>query len=153
MITRAKIEKYFEDVEVGTGLPQLVKEVALEQMAMYSAVCWDFYAMHYDSDTARKLGFQAPYADGPMLTAFLAQVVTDWMGIHGIFKKISASNRVTVFPGDRLTCKGKVTDKHTKGGSNLVECEVWAENQNEERVAYGSTTVELPCKSALGGRK
>ena len=145
-------ERYFEDVEVGSELPTITKKISIEQLAMYAAVCWDFRPEHYDSGTAQKYGFRAPYADGPMITAFLGQVATGWMGPKGIFKKITASYRVMVFPGDILSCKGQVTGKRMEGDSNLVECDVWAENQKAERVVYGTATVELPSKegSALG---
>ena len=142
-------ERYFEDVEVGSELPTITKEIDIEQLAMYAAVCWDFRPEHYDSGTAQEYGFRAPYADGPMLAAFLGQIATGWMGSKGAFKKIATTYRTMVFPGDILSCKGLVTDKCTKGNSNLVECEVWAENQKSERVAYGTVTVELPSKSWL----
>ena len=138
---------YFEEVEVGSELPVLNKEISLEQLAMYAAVCWDFQPGHYDSGTAQKQGFQAAYADGPMITAFLGQVATNWMGINGSLKKLAATYRVMVFPGDTLTCRGKVTGKYTEGDSSFVECEVWAENQRAETAVYGTATVELPCKS------
>ena len=67
-------ERYFEDVEVGSELPTITKEISIEQLGMYAAVCWDFRADHYDTKTAQEYGFQAPYADGPMITAFLGQV-------------------------------------------------------------------------------
>ena len=137
---------YFEDVEVGAELPELSKEITLPQLARYAAVCWDFQPEHYDSETAQSHGFRAPYADGPMVSAFLGHVMTNWMGASGILKKLTATYRVMVFPGDKLTCKGKVTDKSSDADSKFVECEVWAENQNAERVVYGAATAELPSK-------
>ena len=135
---------FFEEVEVGSELPALAKEIKLEQMAMYAAVCWDFEPGHYDSGTAQKQGFQAAYADGPMITAFLGQVITDWMGINGHLIKLTVNYRTMVFPGDKLVCKGKVTHKHVEADRNLIECELWAENQGLERAVYGTATVELP---------
>lgn len=144
MAAQAKTQSYFEDVQVGAELPSIVMDITLPQMAMYSAVCWDFMPIHYDSGTARDLGFRAAFTDGPMETAFLCRMVNDWMGLQGILKKISASYRVMVFPGDRLVCKGKVTRKYKEGDENLVECEVWAENQECQRAVIGSAIVKLP---------
>ena len=137
---------YFEEIDVGTELPALFKEASVEQFAMYAAACWDFRSEHYDSGTAQSYGFRAAYADGPMITAFLGQVVTNWMGVSGRLRKLTATYRVMVFPGDKLACRGKITGKYTREGSNLVECEVWAENQNAERAVYGTAIVELPNK-------
>lgn len=137
---------YFEEVKVGSELPVLLKEIKLQQLGMYAAVCWDFALVHYDSGTAKKLGFRDALAEGPMIAAFLTRVVTDWMGINGQLRKFTANYRGSVFPGDKLVCKGKVTDKLSEGDNNLIECEVWAENGKSERVVYGTATVELRCK-------
>ena len=82
-----------------------------------------------------------------MITAFLGQVITNWIGINGRLIKLTATYRAMVFPSDKLVCKGKVTHKHAEVDSNLIECELWAENQRLERAVYGTATVELPCKS------
>ena len=134
----------FEEVDIGTELPELVKELSIPQLARYAAVCWDFQPEHYDSGTAQSHGFKAAYADGPMVTAFLGQVMTNWMGASGVLKKLTVTYRVMMFPGDRLTCSGKVTGKSVEAGGSEVECDVWAENQNAERVVYGKAFAELP---------
>ncbi len=144
MTFKERAQGYFEEVEVGFKLPSIVKDITLPQLAMYAAVCWDFMPIHYDSATAQSLGFRAAFADGPMETAFLCQVVTNWMGVQCILKKISIRYRRMVFPGDRLTCKGEVTRKYKEGDENLVEFEVWAENQESQRVAYGTAVAKLP---------
>jgi len=146
MTLKNRAQVYFEEVEVGLKLPSIVKEITLPQMAMYAAVCWDFMPIHYDSGTAQSFGFRAAFADGPMETAFLCQVVTDWLGMQGVLKKISARYRGMVFPGDRLTCKGEVRRKYKEGEETLVEVEVWADNQEEQKVVYGTAVVKLPLR-------
>ncbi len=47
-------------------------------------------------------------------------------------------------PGDVVTLKGKVTDKKTADGENLVECEIWAETQDGAKTITGTATVALP---------
>ncbi|MFC1966718.1 MaoC/PaaZ C-terminal domain-containing protein [Chloroflexota bacterium] len=137
---------YFEDVEVGDELPTLTKDITLEQMAMYAAACWDFRPIHYDSGSAQALGFRNAFTDGPMTTAFLAQVVTDWTGVNGCLRKITATYRGMTFTGDRLVCKAKVVGKRREVDGNVIECEVWAETPRGERVVYGTAIVGLPGK-------
>lgn len=146
MVANPKAQPYFEEVPAGRELPAIVKDITLPQMAMYAAVCWDFMPMHFDSGTAQGQGFRAAFADGPMETAFLCQVVNSWMGREGILKKISVSYRAMVFPGDRLTCKGRIARKYREGNEDLVECEVWAENQDGERPVHGIAVVRLPLR-------
>jgi acyl dehydratase len=144
MVSRTSANRYFEEVEEGSELPSLVKEVKLEQLGMYAAASWDKQPLHYDSGTAQRLGYRAALADGPMVMAFLAQVVTDWMGPGGILKKIGVSYRGAVFPDDRLTCTGKVVHKYKQGDAHLIECRVQAVNQENEAVLYGTAVVMLP---------
>jgi acyl dehydratase len=135
--------RYFEDVEEGSELPPLVKTIKLEQMGMYAAASWDKQPLHYDSGTARRHGYPAALAEGPMVAAFLVQVVTDWMGAGGIFKKISVSYRGAVFPDDTITCKGAVVRKYREADAHLVECKVQAENQEKKEVLYATAVVML----------
>ncbi len=132
----------FEDVDVGTGIPELVKEITLEQFAMYSAVCWDFHPMHYDSATGQRLGFKEAFADGPMLAAFLGQVATSWLGSQSRISRLRTRYLKPVFPGDTLYCSGSVLGKSEDVGYS-VECEVWANNQDGDRVASGLVSVSL----------
>ncbi|MCH2525538.1 MAG: hypothetical protein MK028_04315 [Dehalococcoidia bacterium] len=132
----------FEDVNVGTGIPELIKEITLEQFAMYSAVCWDFHPMHYDSATGQKLGFKEAFADGPMLAAFLGQVATSWLGGQSRIYRLKTRYLKPVFPGDTLYCSGSVLGK-SDSPNHSIDCEVWANNQDGDRVASGIVSVSM----------
>ncbi len=137
---------YFEDVKVGDELPPLTKEITSKHLVMYEAATYDFYPGHYDRDQARARGMPDIYADGPMLVGYFGQLVMDWIGNDGRIKKIGGQYRRMVIPGDKLTIRGKVTNKRTAGGENLVDCELRIEKQGEERTTIGSATVSLPSK-------
>lgn len=139
----ATADQKFGDIHEGMPLPSLTKEVTLEQFAMYAAVCWDFHPMHYDSVTGKELGFRAALADGPMLAAFLGQVVTVWLGPESRVKRLQTRYLAPVFPRDVLHCMGTVLGK-TEGDDPTVECEVWAENQDGIRVVTGMVTAAPP---------
>ena len=48
------------------------------------------------------------------------------------------------WPGELITCRGRVTRVTDEGGHRLVECEIWTENQEGERKLVGSATLALP---------
>ena len=112
---------------------------------MYSATTWDFHPGHYDSAFAQSQGFRDVYLDGPMNAAFMAQLITDWIGLKGSIKKLSITYKRMVFPGDTLTCTGKVIAKYVKDDINFVDCEILLQNQDENTVALGKATVA--CKA------
>ena len=139
------VSRYFEDVQVGEELPPLTKEINLARMMAYGAATWDYIRLHYDADYVRELGFKAPFVDGQMLGGFLTQQVQDWAGPHAFLRKLSFQNRVMVYPGDSLTCHGLVTGTYVHGDEALVECDLWVENQNGEKVVGpASAVVRLP---------
>ena len=110
---------------------------------MYSAATWDFHPGHYDRAFAQSQGFKDVYLDGPMNAAFMAQFITNWIGINGTLSKLSLTYKAMVFPDDSLTCTGKVTKKYTKKGAKLIECEILLQNQDIKTVALGRATVIL----------
>ena len=141
--------RHFEDVSVGEELPPLSKEIDLPRMMAYGAATWDFIRVHYDADHARELGFPAPFVDGQMLGGFLAQHVQDWAGPGAFLRRLGFRNRVMVYPGDSLVCRGVVTSLYREGesgdGPGLAECDLWIENQRAEKVVEpASALVQLP---------
>lgn len=140
---------YFEDVNVGDEVPSLEKAVTTVNMVMYQAATWDFHRYHYDTEYVQAQGFPKPFLDGQMMGGFLAQLLMDWMGIEGTLKKLGFRFTNFVYPGDTLTCKGRVSGKEEGDGQHLVECEMWIENQKGERVLdQGRGVVALPAGSA-----
>ena len=147
--------RYFEDVSVGEELSPLHKQIDLPHMMAYGAATWDFIRVHYDADYVRGLGFPGAFVDGQMLGAFLAQQVQDWAGPGGFLRKLGFRNRVMVYPGDSLVCRGVVTGLYREGdakdGPGVAECDLWIENQREERVVEpASAVVQLPLHACSG---
>ena len=147
--------RFYEDVSVGDELTPLQKAIDLPRMMAYGAATWDFIRVHYDADHVRELGFSGPFVDGQMLGAFLAQHVQDWAGPGAFLRKLGFRNRIMVYPGDALVCRGVVTGLRREGdhdeGPGLVECDLWIENQRAELVVdRASALVQLPLRSRTG---
>ena len=140
-----KKQIYFEDVEVGAPLPSLVKGISLVTILKWGAAVNDYGPHHYDQQFANQmLGLPNVIAHGPHNAAFLAQLVTNWIGGEGMLKKHYAEMRGNVFPGDTMTFQGKVANKYIKDGEGFVEIESWAQNQKGRRVTLGKSTAMLP---------
>ena len=138
---------FFEDVAEGTKIPPSENKVRLIEMLRYGAATWSFFLLHLEKEYAQKQGFRDANIQGPMYGALCAKMLSNWIGVDGRLKKLGYNVRVMGFPGDTLTCKGKVVRKYADGGANLADCELWVENQNAEKVATGTATVALPSRS------
>ena len=138
----------FEGIHVGDELTPIVKEIGMARMMAYGAATWDFVRLHYDADYVREMGFDAPFVDGQMMGGFLTQLVQDWAGPDAFLRKLSFRNRVMVYPGDSLTCRGVVIDISTTEEGGMVECNLWVDNQRNEKVVAPSVAlIRFPLKA------
>ena len=137
---------YFEDVKEGMELPALMKHPTRQQLVMYAGASGDFYPIHYDLEFARAVGLDEVILHGALKSAFLGQLVMEWMGEAGTLKKLSAQYR-GMDPAEKpMHCKGLVTRKYVEDGEHLVECDIWAENGDREKTTPGSALVALPTR-------
>ena len=112
---------------------------------------WDVVErVHWDNDAARMVGNPAAYDFGRMRSAFLTQIITNWMGDNAWLWKMKSEYRRFNFVGDMTWVKGKVAAKSIEDGRCVVDLEVWCENQRGETSAPGSARVILP--SRAGGQ-
>ena len=136
----------FEDFAVGHEIPSLTNKTNLVQLIRYSAATWNFFLLHLEKEFAQQQGFKDVNIHAPFHGALLARMITDWTGDPGYLKKLSYRVTVMSFPGDTLVCKGKIIRKYHEQGENLLDCDLWVENQNGVRVASGYSTVSLPSR-------
>jgi acyl dehydratase len=142
---QSKKQIYFDDVKVGAALPPMVKEISMVTILKWGAAVNDYGPHHYDQQFANQmLGLHNVIAHGPHNAAFLAQLVTNWIGGEGVLRRHYAEMRGNVFPGDIMTFQGMVANKYVKDGEALVEIESWAQNQKGRRVTLGKSTAALP---------
>ena len=134
---------YFDDVAVGMELPSFAKQVSTCQFVQWAGVDYDWNPFHYDHIYATKIaGLSGVVGHGALVTAFFGQLLTNWIGPGGFVRRVRGEYRGFVSPGDTLTIKGRVTKKVVE--QKLVECELWAENQNQKRVVLGIGIVSIP---------
>lgn len=138
---------YYEDVVVGSEITPLVKQPTTRQLVMWAGAVGDYFPIHYDKDFAQSRGLPGVIVHGQLVGAFLGQLITDWIGERGVLRKLSCSYKGMNYPGEAVTCKGKVTKKYVQDGQHYVECNLWAENSKEEKTVLGMAIVMLPSRA------
>ena len=137
---------YFEDVEEGSALPTVRKDPTTQQLVKYAGASGDYYQIHYDQGFARNNDLDDVILHGALKNAFLGHLVTKWMGADGDLKRLACQYRGMDIPGTPVTAKGVVTKKYQDKGANLVDCDIWLENEKGEKTTPGSATVALPAR-------
>ena len=140
----------FEDVEVGVTIPPMAKHVTLTTMLKWAGATGDVGRPHFDLQfMTRVWGMPNVVAHGPLIGAYLAQLITNWIGGRGVLVRHSAEYVGNAFPGAVVTFGGRVTHKGIWRGENSVDCETWAQDQDERTVALGKSTVTLPLRTQM----
>lgn len=132
------------DVNVGFELPALVKRPTPRQLVQYAGASGDFYEIHYDKDFAIAQGLPGVIIHGALKSAWVAQVVTDWMGADGSLRSFSVRYRDMDVPGDTLTCSAKVVEKDES--ARTVRCEIAMTNGAGSVTTTGEAVVALPTR-------
>lgn len=101
--------------------------------------------LHWDAEWAAELGIPAPYDYGQMRTAWLAHLLTDWIGDDGYVAELDIRVPGFNFHGDVQTCTGTVTGTQT--GTGAVALDVACTNQRGETTVTGTARVLLPSRA------
>ncbi|OBH01478.1 hypothetical protein A5692_02605 [Mycobacterium sp. E342] len=88
--------------------PRQFGPLSKEMFVRYAGASGDFNPMHYDDDLARSAGYPSAFGQGMFTAALLATFVTDWLGPWQL-QRYGVRFRGQVWPGDTLTCTGRVT--------------------------------------------
>ena len=140
-------QRYFEDIEEGSEVPTLRKDPTAQQLVKYAGASGDFYQIHYDVNFAKNNGLPDIILHGALKNAFLGQLMTDYVGFDGTLKKLSCQYRAMDIPGTPVFAKGTVVKKYVEENENIIECEIWLENEEGQKTTPGYAIVSLPNRS------
>jgi hypothetical protein len=122
---------------IGEEVPPVRKEMHLVLMKMRA---WGGHnAIHWDPDLAHLRGFTRPIAAGQMTSASLAELCVDYFG-PAFFQggRIRCKFIHPVYAGDLITSHGTVRAVTAIEGRPRVVLEIWAENQDGQKVVLGN---------------
>jgi acyl dehydratase len=137
---------YYEDIAEGSEITPLVKKPSTRQLVMWAGASGDYNPIHYDQDFARSRGLPGVIVPGQLVGSFLGQLLTDWMGERGMLKKLSCSYKGMNYPGETISCGGRVNRKYVEGGVHYLEFSLWAENESGEKTVTGTAVVVIPAR-------
>jgi len=142
----ARKKLYFEDVKEGDELPSFtVENLTRTDFVKYAGSSGDFNPIHHDQTFAEASGNPTVFAMGMMNAGILTRLVSDYAGLENL-RKYRVRFATRVWPGDSVTCKGKVTKKVVENGEKIIEGEIQDLNQKGEIAIQGSFQAALPSR-------
>jgi acyl dehydratase len=141
-------ELYYEDVNVGDAMPELVKGPLQKlQHVMYAGASGDFNPLHTDDDFAKAVGMKdGVIAHGMLIMGIVGQAITGWIPRKDL-KKFGVRFAGMTKPGNTITVTGSVTDKRVDDGNNIIVCNVAAKDENGDVKVTGKFEAALPSKA------
>lgn len=139
------VNVYFEDVNVGDEIPAWSRKTDFMNWNRYAAVNDEFVPFHMDDEAGRAAkNEQGAFGMGNLRYAYIVNALRDWIGDEADIREVGCQYRVINQKNDVLTVVGKVTEKKTEDGENLVMLETNVTNQNGESTCPGHAVVVLP---------
>jgi acyl dehydratase len=131
------------EVVEGTELaPFVVESVSAEKMKLMAALLRDPNPIHLDPEAVRSLGMgERVVNQGPANQAYLVNMLVAWAGDPGAIRRVTVRFLGNVFAGDRVECRGRVTEVDRDAGLVTVELDETADGRP---VMAGTAVVALP---------
>lgn len=139
---------YFEDVEVGTELPELIKDpITPTQLVKYSGASGDFNPIHTVPEVAKMVGLDGIIAHGMLIMGFAGQLLTNWVGEEAV-KQLKVRFSGMTKPGESVVCRGSIIEKIDGNGEALVRGKLTVKGKDDDSLKVkGEFTVALPRRS------
>jgi len=133
----------FDDVGVGTTLPELPIPITTTLIVAGALASRDFTALHHDKGAAQSGGMQDVFMNILTTNGLVGRYVTDWAGPNAVLKRVAIKLGAPNLPGDTMKMSGTVKKKDDAAGA--LEVEVSGRNSWGDHVT-GTVVVALPRK-------
>ena len=128
----------------GSAIPPFVVEsLTRTDLVRYAGASGDFNPIHHDETFARAAGNPTVFGHGMLTAGFVGRCITDFVGA-GNLRRYKVRFATRVWPGDTITCTGKVTRRYDEAGEGRIDGEVAATNQKGEVAVTGTFTAAVP---------
>ena len=144
---KAPAKLYFEDVQVGDTIPELVKPpVTLNQLVRYAGASGDFNPLHTDPKVGERIGTGGIIAHGMFVMGCAGQMLSDYVGPTSL-RKFGVRFKSMTHLGDVLTCSGQITEKYEVEGEGRIAGSVQVADQTGDVKVSGTFVAALPKRS------
>ena len=142
----------FDDVEVGTALPEQAFTVRRLDLVRYAGASGDFNVIHWNERVAKEVGLPDVIAHGMFTMAEAIRVVTDWVGDPGavVEYRVRFTRPVPVPDDDRgatLVVSAAVTEMLA---DRRVKVELTALCDDQKVLGMARAVVQLVERCACG---
>ena len=137
---------FWNDLDEGIELAAIEKKPSTRQVVMWAGAVDQYSETHYDKDFALSRGLQGVIVHGSMKGAFLMQLLTENVGEDVHLKRIAWTDKKMDLVGKTMKFKAKVSRKYMEDDQELLDCNIWVENEEHEITSEGTATIAIPSR-------
>jgi acyl dehydratase len=125
-------------------LPDVTDDpISYERVVMNPGATWDYFAGHYDPEYARAIGQSTIFVNTMHVAGFIDRVATDWAGPCSRVVRRKVSLMASIYAGDTITGRRRITGKRRAGDQWLVDMHVDVVNQRGELCCPADVTLDV----------
>jgi acyl dehydratase len=117
-----------------------VRDVTRFHFVRYAGASGDFNPIHYDDLAARAAGLEGVFGQGMFSAGVLSRIASEWFGPESV-RRFAVRFRTRLWPGDDLTCRGRVLRVYQEQGVPHADLTLEARNQHGAILIRGDATV------------
>jgi acyl dehydratase len=117
--------------------------ISYQRVVMNPGSTWDYFPGHFDPDYARAQGQPTIFVNTMHVAGFVDRVVTDWAGPCSRVVRRKLSLVASIYAGDTITGRSRVTGKRLEAGRWLVDLHVDVVNQHGDLCCPADVTVDV----------
>lgn len=131
----------FDDVEIGEEVPPFTVQMDRDMYKQYNRLVHEINPLHFNEKYAQGLGFKAIVVAGVFTYSYFLRPILSMMKKPSAIKKIQIRFHEPVYIEDTITHRTIIRKKYTQDGVPHLDCEVWVENQDGQKVTSGTVTL------------
>ncbi|QNA93658.1 MULTISPECIES: MaoC/PaaZ C-terminal domain-containing protein [unclassified Microbacterium] len=123
--------------------PWVIDPQTRTDFVRYQGASGDMNPIHHDQTYAEAAGYPSPFSVGMLQAGLLGTYATDWLGADRV-RSFRTRFREQVWPGDVLTCTGRVVREYEQDGVAMIDVELDCTRQTGGIAATAWATFVAP---------
>jgi acyl dehydratase len=129
---------------VPSELPDVVDDpITYQRVVMNPGSTWDYFPGHFDPEYARAHGQRAIFVNTMHVAGFVDRVAVEWAGPYSRVVRRAVVLVESIYAGDTITARRRVTDKRESDGRLLVDMHVDVVNQTATCCCRADVTLDV----------
>ena len=129
------------NIGIGDEIPPFSIKIDWPMYKKYNRLVHEINPLHFNEKYAQKLGYRTIVVAGVFTSSFFLRSILSWLKDPTHVTNYEIRFHDPVYLDDTITQRARVANKYEKEGKQIIEFDVWIENQDKQKVISGTATA------------